>query len=88
MKAIYSLMVIGMILLSGCTANQRAKSWGGKSEINLPNGKKLVNVTWKDRDMWYLVRPMKSNEAAETYEFCEKSAFGMIEGKVIFKESK
>jgi hypothetical protein len=85
-KSIIVGLVVGMIFMAGCTANSRAKYWGGKEEFNLPANKKLVNVTWKDNAMWYLVRGMRNGEVAETYEFCEKSGFGMIEGKVIIKE--
>ena len=84
----FMVMMVGMVLLVGCTANSRAKYWGGTSEFNLPTNKKLVNVTWKDNAMWYLVREMRIGEVAETYEFCEKSGFGMIEGKVVIKEVK
>ncbi len=84
----FMVMMVGMVLLGGCTENSRAKYCGGTSEFNLPANKKLVNVTWKGNAMWYLVREMRSGEVAEVYEFCEKSGFGMIEGKVIIKEIK
>jgi hypothetical protein len=86
MKTLIAMM-IGMVLLTGCTANDMAKNWGGKMNFDLPKGNKLVTITWKDADMWYLMRPMRSNEVAETYEFCEKSSFGMVQGKIIIKES-
>lgn len=81
-------MMLGIVLLSGCTANERARAFGGTMNFDLPNGKKLVTVTWKEADMWYLIRPMRSNEVAETYEFCEKSCYGMIQGKIVINESK
>jgi hypothetical protein len=57
--------------------------------VVLPQGVKLINVTWKEGgNLWYLTRPMKSNEVADGYVFQEKSSFGMMEGKVIFKEVK
>ena len=87
-KSIIVGLVVGMIFMAGCTANSRAKYWGGKEEFNLPANKKLVNVTWKDNAMWYFVREMRIGEVAETYEFCEKSGFGMIEAKVIIKDVK
>lgn len=84
----FIIVLVGIILLSGCTANQRSKYFGGKMDFNLPSGKKLVNVTWKDNSMWYLTRSMRSNEVAEVYEFCEKSGYGVIEGKIVIRESK
>jgi hypothetical protein len=73
--------------LSGCTDNKRAKSFGGTSTITLPNCEKLVTVTWKDLDLWYLTKPMKKGEAPETSTFLEESNLGLFEGKIIFVES-
>lgn len=69
---ISALCIITLIILgaTSCTDNQRAKSFGGTSTINLPAGEKLVTVTWKgEADIWYLTRPMKSTDSAETYYF-------------------
>lgn len=56
--------------------------------VNLPKGQKFVNATWKESELWYVTRTMRSNEVSETFTFQEKSSYGMIEGKVIFVESK
>ena len=82
------LLIIPFIFLISCTENQRAKKWGGSANVELPNNTKLINVTWKNADLWYLTRPMKANEIPETHTFQERSNFGIIEGKVIFTESK
>ena len=66
------LLAIGMIVMLGsCTENSRVKSFGGEGTINLPKGRKLVNVTWKETQVWYLTRPMNSTDVAETYQFHE-----------------
>jgi len=83
-----AILLVLVILLVGCTENQRAKSFGGKTAVNLPPNEKLVNVTWKDANLWYLHRPMRSDEVAETYTFQEQSSYGVVEGVVTFKESK
>jgi hypothetical protein len=88
MKNIKYLVVLGVILLTGCTENQRARKFGGEYTETLPSGQKLVNATWKQNDLWILTKPMSSNDAAETYSFIEKSSFGIMEGKVIIQESK
>lgn len=80
------LMVIVCSL--GCTQNIRAKQWGGVSTETLNTGRKVINVTWKDNDLWILTRKMTSNDVAETYEFVEKSSFGLMQGKVIIQERK
>lgn len=76
------------VLLFSCTENSRVKHWGGEGTINLPNGRKLVNVTWKENQIWYLTRPMNSNDVAETYQFHEESSWGVIEGTYNIVETK
>jgi hypothetical protein len=85
-KVILSIVAIAM--LASCTQNERAKSFGGTATVNLPQGQKLVNITWKEDQIWYLTRPMNSADTAETYTFQEESSYGMMEGTVILKESK
>jgi hypothetical protein len=86
-KAILSLAAIAMIAVS-CTENARVKQWGGEGTINLPKGRKLVNVTWKENQVWYLTRPMNSADSAETYQFQEESSWGVVEGTYNIIESK
>lgn len=83
------LIVVLLILMTfGCTANQRARQWGGTQNINLPKNQKLVNVTWKNNDLWVLTKPMNQNDVAENYIFQEKSSFGLIQGQINLKETK
>ena len=83
----YILYVILIISLIGCTDNQRAKNFGGSETVEL-KGKRLVGVTWKESELWYLTRSLKSEEEPETFEFKEKSSWGIVEGTVKFVESK
>ncbi len=71
-----------------CTEQQRAKEYGGESIVNLPKGEKLMIVTWKGSDLWYLHRPMKEGDTAETYYFQESSTWGILEGKITINEQK
>ena len=82
------LSAITIIALTSCTQNMRVKNFGGTGDINLPKGQKLVNVTWKKNQVWYLTRPMRKDEVAETYQFHEESSFGMVEGTYNLIESK
>lgn len=76
-------------VLAGCTAQERARDWGGTSTVELERGQKLVTATWKtSANLWFLTRPMRSDEAPETYTFKESAAWGMMEGTVIVKESR
>ena len=87
MKKVFLVVLSGMLLTS-CTENERVKSWGGEGTIKLPKGKKLVNVTWKETQIWYLTRDMDSNDVAETYEFHEESSYGVVEGTYKINETK
>ncbi len=82
------VVFIMAMTVSSCTKNQRAKSWGGDSTLELPANQKLVVVTWKDNDLWYLTKPMTADDVAETYTFTEKSDWGILEGTYTLKEVK
>jgi hypothetical protein len=83
------LIIAGLaIALISCTENSRVKSWGGEGTINLPKGRKLVNVTWKETQVWYLTRPMTIKDTAEIYQFQEESSWGMVEGTYNIIETK
>ena len=88
MKKLILLGVVVGALVVGCTENVRVRNWGGSQTINLPPGQKLQMVTFKNVDMWYLHRPMRTNEVPETWTFKEKSNFGAFEGTVTFVESR
>ena len=87
MKKVFLAIVLG-VMATSCTENERVKTWGGEGTIKLPKGKKLVNVTWKETQIWYLTRNMDSNDVAETYEFHEESSYGVIEGTYKIVETK
>ena len=85
------LSIIVLICIAGIAgiisaASAKERKSGGTQTIDLPAGVKLVNASWKDRQMWYLVRPAHSNETAETLEYIEYSNRGLVQGKVIFIE--
>jgi hypothetical protein len=82
------MLFVLMAGLASCTQNERAKYFGGNATFNLPPGQKLVNVTWKDDHLWYLTKPMTTNDVVETYTFKEKSSHGLMEGSVTLIETK
>ena len=87
MKKLFLAILMG-VMVTSCTENERVKQWGGEGNINLPKGRKLVNVTWKETQVWYLTRPMNSNDVAETYQFQEESSWGVVEGTYNIVETK
>lgn len=74
-------LAVGLVSLAGC--QWAAKNAGGSYTINLLEGEKLVNVTWKGGDIWYLTKPMTEEDVAETYEFKEDSAYGVDRKSVV-----
>ena len=85
----FILAIILLVLLVGCTQQARSRNYGGTSTIELPKGEKLIEVTWKDQNsLWYLVEPMEPDYIPKEKEFIESSSWGLIEGKVVFIESK
>jgi hypothetical protein len=79
---------LAAITLASCTENSRVKAWGGEGTINLPKGEKLVNITWKETQIWYLTSPMDSAYVPQTYKFQEESNFGVMEGTYNIIETK
>ena len=64
------------------------RNFGGTTKITLDPGEKLVEATWKEDNLWYLVEPMDSNYVPKTKVFKESSLYGALEGKVIFIENR
>lgn len=83
-----SFYLIGILFLVSCTENSRARNFGGEAEITLPQGQKLINVTWKDNHLWYITRPMIVSDSAISYTFHEKSSWGNWEGTYTIHELK
>lgn len=82
------IVLLSVVLLVSCTDNARVKKFGGTATINLPVNTKLINITWKETNVWYLTKPMSKSDSAETYNFQEESSLGLVEGTYIIKESK
>lgn len=74
------------VSMSGCQG--AVKSMGGSMILELPAGVKLEEITWKDDSLWYLTRPMREGEEAETHTFQQSSEFGVFEGTVTLVETK
>lgn len=82
------IVLITLISLSSCTANQRTRQFGGEMTIELPKGQKLVLATWKESNLFYLLEPMDSDYMPKHKVFIESSSWGIFESKIIFIESK
>lgn len=78
------IVVIIASLVSSCTSNQMARNWGGKQTINLEDGERLVNATWKENDLWLLTKT--DTTYPQEYILQEHSSYGLLQGKVIIRE--
>lgn len=86
-KFILFMAVIAMIMVfAGCTSKEMARNYGGSETITLDPGEKLEMITWKESSLWYLTRPMREDETAETYTFKQDSNYGIFEGTVTIIE--
>ena len=79
-KAFFILLVM-CCFLSSCTENQRAKNFGGKEEIQLKPNEKLINITWKQSNMWVLTE----DTLTHIKYFRENSDWGVWEGEIVIK---
>lgn len=90
-KIITGASVILIIVLSIATmfaTQTRTRNFGGNTTIELEPGQKLEEITWKDDSLWYVTRPMRDDEFAETHTFQQSSVFGVFEGTVTIVESE
>lgn len=87
MKKLIFILIIAISLIS-CSQNKRVKKYGGSATFELEENQKLINVSWKDSQLWILTKPMNNKDSAETYTYKEKSNNGILEGKFIIVEVK
>lgn len=94
MKQLFILFAIAIfcaigapLLLKSCD-NELAKHWGQTIQVDIPNGYKVTEATWKDNSLWVLTEPMESNYTPQTKVFREVSEYGLLEGSVEFHEHK
>lgn len=88
MKKIILTLVFIAIIITSCTEQTRARHYGGDAIIRLQPGEKLIEATYKDDDIWYLVEPMEDDYIPKTKIFKESSSLGILEGTVTFIETR
>ena len=90
-KVLCVIMILAICLsLCGCMSGCQgaARDFGGEVTINLPPNEKLEVITWKEDSLWYLTRPMREDEEAETHVYKQSSEWGVFEGTVTIIETK
>ena len=91
MKKFLVTVIVSIVIVFSflsCTENQRARIFGGTAIVNVEPGKKVIMATWKNEDLFYMVEDMDSDYVPHEKTLIESSSFGVIESKVIFKESR
>lgn len=86
-SVIAAIVILVVIVFSFFFGNIGARHYGGTMTIDLPPGQKLEVATWKESNLWYMTRPLKTGEQPETHTMKEQSNIGVLEGTIIFKES-
>lgn len=71
-------IVLGICVMFSLTSCEQTitKTYGDSMKLHLPAGEKLEEITWKYSFLWYLTRPMREGETAETHTFHESSDWG------------
>ena len=80
------IAVLVAIYCSGC--HEATRDLGGSMTLELEPGRKLEEITWKESSLWYLTRPMREGEHAETHIFQQDSEWGVFEGTVTIIEKE
>ena len=75
------ILMLCAFSIAGCTSNQRARKYGGKEEVILKKNEKLINITWKESDMWVLTE----DTLTHVKYFRESSSWGIWNGEIIIK---
>lgn len=91
LEKIFYVVILGIFLFSilrGCSSQSMTKNWGGEMNVPLEPNQKLVEVTWKEDNLWFLTRQMSDDDIAESYQFYEKDTLGILEGCVNIYERK
>lgn len=72
------------LLITSCTDNKMTKTFGGTTTVELSQGERLINITWKESNLWVLTK--QDTTKPTNWTFKEVSNFGIFEGKIIIKE--
>lgn len=93
MKKILSTLIVigcligGYLIFHSCD-NHMAREYGGTVTVKVDHGYKVTAATWKQNELWYFIEPMEETYTPKTKYLKESSEYGMLEGKVVFKESR
>ena len=81
------LIIVAVLMLTACE-NFVTRNFGGSQTIELEKGQRLVEITFKENDLWILTEPMDSDYVPKTKTFYEDSNIGMMQGKITIVEHR
>lgn len=82
MKRLFALLLLAVLFITiGCTPQSRARNFGGTENVQLKPNEVMINVTWKDDNLWILT---KDTLTGSQY-FRESSSWGVWEGEIIIE---
>ena len=85
-RGMFPLMA-AVLMLTSCE-NFATRNFGGSQTIELEKGQRLVEITFKDNDLWILTEPMDSDYVPKTKTFYEDSNLGVMQGKITIVEQR
>ena len=77
-----------LILCGSCTENFVARNLGGTLKVEVEKGYRVTSATWKADGLFYFIEPMPEDYQPQTKKFIENSGYGVMDGMVVFIESK
>jgi len=80
---IFTFTIVSILsALTSCTDNARVRYAGGRAVLEIASDRKLVNITWKEEDLWILTKARQEGDTVkDTYFFSEKSSYGLKDGE-------
>ena len=83
------IILVIMFILSIAMENPRTLFLGGKMDIDVQPGKKVVYVQPHIfYNFWVMTREMREDEKPEVIVFKENSWFGIFQGTITLRESR
>ena len=55
---IFCIIVFCFVFFRGCSEQSMTRSWGGEMDVFLEPNTKLMEVTWKEDNLWLLTKEM------------------------------
>lgn len=80
----FFLIACSCILLTSCERLNNV--WHSRTIVDLPAGKKLVSISWRNGDPYYLLRDARPGETPERYTLSEQDNLVSLDDSYIIVE--